>query len=152
MDNHGARTTVEASSALEGLARNFWESILSWEPIQATVLGDRRYDHRLPDPSPEAFESQRRSLEALARRVEALDQASLDAAERVTRSELLGAIRNAVDVRSTGMETWLLDPMDGPQIALLNLPAFQIVRSREEGEALVARCRAMGPYLDEHMA
>ena len=38
--------------------------------------------------------------------------------------------------------------MNGPQVELLNIASYQPIRSPEEADALLARWRAMGPYLD----
>src|SRR5439155_6642970 len=50
----GSSLTVTDTNALvDELANRFWEKILELDPIQATILGDDRYDDRLPDLSPE---------------------------------------------------------------------------------------------------
>jgi len=64
----------------------------------------------------------------------------------VTRLQLLALAQDGIDQRSTGMETWLIDPLDGPQVALLNVPAWQPLRTPGEAAAFVERVRAMGPY------
>jgi uncharacterized protein (DUF885 family) len=55
-----------------------------------------------------------------------------------------------LDLVESGIEVWAVDPLDGPQVQLLNIPAYQPVASREQGDALVARWQAMGPWIDAH--
>jgi uncharacterized protein (DUF885 family) len=141
-----------ANAALEMLAGEYWEGALVADPLAATLTGDRRYDDRMPDLSPDAREGRSRALAALAPRIEAIDPAGLGAEERVTRLQLLALIRDGIDERATGIETWLLDPLDGPQVALLTLPSWHTLRTRDEARAFVARVRAMGPYLAQHVA
>jgi uncharacterized protein (DUF885 family) len=138
------------SAALDDLAREYWEGALEADPLLATLTGDRRFDDRMPDLTPEARESRSLALADLGRRVEAVDAAGLSPEERVTRLQLLALVRDGIDERATGIETWLLDPLEGPQVALLNLPSWHTVRTRHEAEAFVARIRAMGPYLAQH--
>ena len=137
---------------LAALASEYWEMALAWNPLMATLVGDRRYDDRMPDVSPEAFEAQRDDLDDLARRASAIAADALGADERVTRLQLIALARDGVDERSTGFETWLLDPLEGPQVSLLSLPAWHTVRTRDEAEAFVGRVEAMGPYLDQFIA
>jgi uncharacterized protein (DUF885 family) len=134
------------------LAGEFWEGALAADPLTATLTGDRRYDDRMPDLGPEARQSRSAALAALAPRVAAIDPAALGPEERVTRLQLLALIQDGIDERATGIETWLLDPLDGPQVALLNLPSWHPIRTRDEAKAFVARVRAMGTYLAQHVA
>ena len=139
-----------ASETLGALAGEYWERTLAWNPLTATLVGDRRFDHRMPDISPEALSLQVSDLAGLEARVREVDPASLTADERVTRLQLLALTRDGMDERTTGFETWVIDPLDGPQVSLLSLPSWHTVRTREEADAYVERVRAMGPYLKQH--
>src|SRR6185503_12468540 len=44
---------VSEPSVVDQLADGFWERLKQLQPISATINGDNRYDHRLPDTSPE---------------------------------------------------------------------------------------------------
>ena len=143
---------MSPSGMLDALANEYWERALAWNPLTATLVGDRRFDHRMPDISPEALALQVTDLAELAERVRAVEPSALMPDERVTRLQLLALARDGMDERTTGFETWNLDPMDGPQVALLSLPSWHAVRTRGEGDAYVARVRAMGPYLSQHLA
>jgi len=139
------------NTTLDALAREYWEAALVSDPLMATLYGDRRYDDRMPDLRPEARDAESRALADLAGRVRAVPEAGLDATERVTRLQLLALAQDGIDQRATGIETWLVDPLDGPQVALLNLPSWHSVRDRAEADGYVARLVAMGPYLDRHV-
>ena len=137
-------------STLATLADEYWQNSLKWNPLMATQIGERRYDAHMPDISPEARFQEVDDLEDLGARVRAAEASSPD--EKVTRLQLLALCRDGVDERTTGFETWSLDPMEGPQVALLSLPSWHIVRNAGEADAYVARVRAMGPYLAQHVA
>jgi uncharacterized protein (DUF885 family) len=146
------RTTGGASSAasqaLADLAGAAWDQVIAGQPVEATALGDRRFDDRLRPNEPGAIEREMESLSGLARQAEAIDPAALSAAERVTRSALIDFLGYALDLDTAGVEAWDVDPLDGPQVAFLNIASFQPVHSEDEAADLVARWRAMGPWVD----
>jgi len=121
------------------------------DPIEATLIGDRRYDDRLPDPSLEADRKERARLEALAERVRAIDAGRLNDADRVTHAALLGEIDNDLAVRACAIGDWAVDPRDGPQVMFQNLAELQTVGSPEQAKALVARWQKIPAYLDGRM-
>jgi uncharacterized protein (DUF885 family) len=141
-----------ASQRLSALAEEYWEGRLRERPVFATVIGDRRYDDRLVDITPEGRARSTARLADLEARLRTIPQGPLRAADRVTRSELANVIRKELEQLRCNLEEWTVDPLEGPQVSLLNIESYQPVRTAEEGRAMVARWRAMGPYLDDHMA
>ncbi|MFQ5601537.1 MAG: DUF885 family protein, partial [Candidatus Krumholzibacteriia bacterium] len=141
-----------ASKALAKLAREYWEAELRANPVHATSLGDRRYDHLLPDETPEARARERAHLTSLRERAAALDPASLSGAELIDRSMLLEVLDGRLAVLDCGFPDWVVDPLDGPQIFFQNIPSLQPVGTPAQARAMVQRWRAMGPYLDAHIA
>ena len=141
-----------AADVLAVIAENFWQQQLRNEPVGATILGDRRYDHLLADITPEALERERASLVQTRRLVTALVPGLLSANDRITYSMLLDVIDGGLAVLDCGFQDWVVDPLDGPQVAFQNIPAVQSVDTPEQARAMVQRWRAMGPYLDAHVA
>ncbi len=145
---------AEGSDAvrLERLAAEFWELYLRSEPVEATALGDRRFDHLLPDSTPEGRARLRQQLEALRQTVAAIDPAPLTAEERITSSMLLEVIAGNLAVLDCGFYDWVVDPLEGPQVAFQNVPAMQRVDTPEQARAMGRRWRAMGPTMEAHVA
>ena len=73
-------------------------------------------------------------------------------AERVTRDALVDTLEFELGVVESGVARWAVDPLDGPQVTFLNIPSFQPLATAEDGEALLARWREMGPWIDRHVA
>jgi uncharacterized protein (DUF885 family) len=138
--------------ALDALARDYWEAVLAEEPLFATQIGDRRYDDRLRDPSPEGRADWLARLEKLAAREAAIDGAALDAGARVTRSALREALRSDLAHLRTGVDDWTVDPLEGPQVEFENIESYHPVATPHDGGSMVARWRAMGPYVDATIA
>jgi uncharacterized protein (DUF885 family) len=147
----GTGSTV-ASQTLAAAAAEYWEKRLQGDPIEATLLGDRRFDDRMPDPSPEEDRHETVRLRALAHRVRGIDSKRLLDVDRVTHAALLGEIENDIAVRACAISDWTVDPRDGPQVQFQNLAHLQTVTTPEQGRALVARWQKMPAYLDGRIA
>jgi uncharacterized protein (DUF885 family) len=136
-------TTAAEPTALDQLAADYWEGWLRQHPTFATAIGDRRFDDRLEDNSPAGRDAWRSQLDAFERRLAEIDDDSVTAA---ALRESMVADRGHLDA---DLESFNVDPMDGPQIDLLNIPLYQPIRSAEEADALLARWRDMARFLDQ---
>jgi len=67
----------------EALLETAWEAELEYDPEFASGLGDRRYNDRWRDRSPEAYQQRRAARRALLDRVRALDPADLSTANQL---------------------------------------------------------------------
>src|SRR5262245_56719949 len=52
---------------------------------------------------------------------------------------------------AAGVSAWAVDPLDGPQVELLNVPSFHAVTTPTEAEAMADRWAAMGPWIDTYV-
>ena len=138
--------------SLDLLAKEYWEERMSNEPIFATALGDRRFDDRLPDTTPEGRARIMEKYQSMADRCERIPEAALSSGEKLTRTALLVDAGSAEQYYSCNLEDWVVDPLQGIQVELMNLESYQPVRTVEEGRAMVKRWRAIGPFIDQHIA
>lgn len=134
--------------ALEALAQEYWDEGLKADPVGATALGERAYDHLMPDESAAAREARIRQLHGQRQRVEAVDPAGLGPEDALTRGELLGAIGRELDHLEVDLEAWNVNHMWGPQLQLMQLPDFQPLRDEPEVHGYLARVGAMPAWLD----
>jgi uncharacterized protein (DUF885 family) len=134
-------------AALDQLAADYWEAWLRRHPTYATAIGDRRFDDRLEDHSPEAEAEWRAQLEEFGERLGAVDPG-----DSVTHDALLDALGTDHAFLDADLGSFNVDPMGGPQTQLLNIPDFQPIRSDAEAAALLARWRAMPRHLDQACA
>jgi uncharacterized protein (DUF885 family) len=128
---------------LDELAADYWDAWLGQHPTFATAIGDRRFDDRLEDNSPAARDAWRTQLEGFERRLAEIGEDSVTAS---AQKEAMVADRGHLEA---DLEAFNVDPMDGPQVDLLNIPSFQPIRSTEQADALLARWRDMPRYLDQ---
>lgn len=143
---------TEASVLVAELAAAYWETFLATHPLFATSLGNRRWDDRMGDPSPEGRAADRARFAELLARTATVDPATLDRDGRITLSTLRETLASDVAELDTGLADWTVDPLEGVPVELLNIPDFQEVETPEDGVRMVARWRAMGPYVDTYTA
>jgi uncharacterized protein (DUF885 family) len=137
---------------LSALAAEAWDVAMAAEPMYATVVGDHRFDDRLADNDPAAVDAVIARQEAQLERARTIAAGTLDGEDRVTAAALVAFLEMEIDLRRSRVATWTVDPLDGPQVAFLNLEAFQPVGSPAAREALLSRWAAMGPWLDRQVA
>ncbi len=136
------------SEALRALADRFWEHYLAAYPTWATVIGDRRFDDRLDDPSQAGVAARLAWLDEIAAGARAIDPARLPPTERVTREMLVDEAANHAASLRTGIDEWTVDPLQGPIMTILDTVDYQTIRTPEDGRAMVERWRGIGRYFD----
>lgn len=96
----GTTTTVTAQAAadeFERLLQDAWEWQLREDPVFASRLGDRRYNDRWPDLSPEAIERREDAQRTFLTRLAAVDSADLDEAGRLNYDLFRRELQNDLD-------------------------------------------------------
>ena len=136
------------------LADEAWETILDINPTLATSIGLRGYDDRLGDPTPAGRAAARARCAALLADVEAFAAAgpAPDATEGVTLAALRETLTAEIAAVDCGLAEWNVDHMDGLPTSLLSLPDYTRLETPEDGGAMLARWRAMEPYIDATIA
>ncbi len=140
------------NTRLSGLADDYWDAYLAANPVQGTVLGDQRYADRLEPIRPDERAALADRLAELAARLAEIAPDGLYAEDALTRSSLAHAIAAQRTILEAESDAYTVDAMNGPQVAFLNIPALQPLRDENDGVALLARWRAMAPWLDEAIA
>src|SRR5688572_9401941 len=78
-----AALAQSADSQFQKLLDDEWEWTLREFPMQATRVGDNRFNDRMPDYSEEAIERRRAHARELVTRVRAIDRTKLSPENRV---------------------------------------------------------------------
>jgi uncharacterized protein (DUF885 family) len=125
---------------LDALAADYWDAYLERHPTFATAIGDRRFDDRLEDESPEGREAWSATLDELERR---LAEVPGDG-DPVTAAALREQIATDRAFLEADLGAFNVDPMDGPQVELLNIASYQPIRTPEEAGALLAELALPG--------
>jgi len=147
-----AQVSTHSTQELAGICREFWEGHLRAQPTTATAIGDRRYDDRLADISPQGILDDQRRLEMILKKVQAVPEDALSPADRLTRSVLIEEVEGQLATMKCHFEEWTVDPLNGPHVEFMNLADLTRIETAKDAEKYVTRCRAMGPYVDQHIA
>jgi uncharacterized protein (DUF885 family) len=132
---------------MQSLAADYWDLYLEQHPVEATTLGYRGHDARLPDVTPRGRRAARLRLERVRSRLTRLSPDDLSAPDQVTWRALRSELEGQLTLLDCDLDAWTLDPLDGPQVMLLKIAKLQTVETPQQGRDLVARYCAMGPYL-----
>jgi len=144
------KTDVDRRRLLE-LAAEAWDGTLAADPLYATAIGDRRFLAALPPNDADAGRRERARVTALLEKVSRIDPSGLVQDDQITRSALLDHLRYESGIAEADLARWAVDPLDGPQVALLNVESYQPIESPADAEAAVDRWREMGPFIDRHV-
>jgi uncharacterized protein (DUF885 family) len=150
---HAERSPPAAAvwEQVQALAERVWEEELRRNPIHATLVGDRRFDHQLPDLSPAALAA--RFDEAKARDDEATRLLTLAPAheDRVTLEVIRAMAQSALGAQRCELPWWDVNALDGVQTMLGELPELHAIVAPEHLASLVARYRAAPALIDQHL-
>ena len=147
----------EAVEAVEALAARYWDSFLALRPVEATTVGDDRFDDRLEDPSPAGRAAFRHLQAATLSELEAIEETRQPASRRgegaVTADVLRFVCRANLEIEDSDFALLeSIDQADGPQTMLPLLAQAQPLRTGEQLERWRERLAAYGPFIDAHVA
>lgn len=134
---------------LAALAQRYWDRLMAAAPSTATLLGDHRFDHEMEDGSREAEEALAADLQAIRDEAAAIGPDGLDRDARITRGVLLFEADGVLGDLATRNLEYLVDPMLGPHMDLVNfVPQFHAT-TVEQADAYVEKASKVGGYLDQ---
>jgi uncharacterized protein (DUF885 family) len=139
------------TAELDRLAEEFWDATLAAEPAQGTAIGDHRYGDRLSDISPAGRTALAQRFEEIQAAVAALPPES-DPESELTRAALSQAVGARLSLLAADPHAHTVDAMSGPQSSFMSIPSYQPLRDVADGESMLARWWAMGPWVDQQIA
>ncbi len=144
-------SVTDPNTAVNALANRFWERILELDPLQATLLGDDRYDDRLPDLSAAG----RAAEEALSRDVlaeaEGIDPSGLSTEQVITRDMLMLVARNGLELLEAKQYQLAVDHIWGVQTLPVTVAQYQDASSPERLDRMLARFRTFPTVIDQQI-
>ncbi len=142
---------------LDRLAARAWDLTAAAQPLYATSVGDHRFDDRLPVVGEAARTTLLADLAALRAEVAPVAAAArADAVAHpgaaVTGAALDAYLDTVIAMETAAVGSWTVDPLDGPQVQFLNVPAYHAATTVADGDVLATRWEAMGPWFDIYVA
>ena len=130
------------------LADRYWDEFLPLRPLFATQVGEERFDHLLPDPSPDGLGRRESVDREVLKKMGLIDRralseegrTALDVVETLAHDEL-SAIRYRFDRFDAADQMW------GPGTVLAQLGSIQQADTPQRLERYVVRLRALPAFL-----
>jgi uncharacterized protein (DUF885 family) len=148
-------TTVHAATETEKLHQLFdeqWEWQLRESPESATFVGDRRYDDRVSDFSPAAFERRRARGREVLQRIEAIDRGKLSADDQLNYDLFRESMRDNVAGDAFPSELLAINQLfgihSGPSELAQAIPRDTV----KDHENFLTRLRAYPKIVDQVIA
>jgi len=132
---------------LARLCTELWDAQLRHDPFLATFLGDPRWNGKVPDDSLEGRIAWAERQQVLLDRLRILDTRALTREDRLTATLLRSQLEDGIARTKFGLEDWVVDPLDGPHVRILNVAAVQPHGSARERDQLVDRWQSLGSYV-----
>jgi len=136
------------ASPLQKIYDQVWQEDMADDPLNATQLGDHRYDDKLPDMSPEGIDKRSKRnfprLQALTK----INKEKLDKAEQLNYDLFYREIKGRIDVAVFKPEAYAFRSIGGPQLLaeLVEVAPFATVKDYDNW---IARLNASGIYIDQ---
>jgi uncharacterized protein (DUF885 family) len=141
---------TDAAGALDGLAGEFWELVLSdLSPTTALVYGDHRFDAELEDVSRQREDAQLAKLDDILRRTEAIDPAGLDPEDRVTRGVLIHEAAAAAAPLRSRLAEFDVSPSTGLHTQYPQIVGQFRLQQPEHAEAILTKLDKLGGLMDQ---
>ncbi|TME33024.1 MAG: DUF885 domain-containing protein [Chloroflexi bacterium] len=148
----GPQLTVTDTNALvDEIANRFWEKILELDPVQATILGDDRFDDRLPDLSPEGRAKEAALSREVLAEAETIGRDELETEGVITRDMLMLIARNALEAQERKLYQLAVDHIWGVQTMPVLIAQYQKADSTEGLEKLLKRYAAYPTLIDQQI-
>src|SRR5271169_3247714 len=131
------------------LVREYLDDRAERHPDIATSLGDHRFDARLPDPSAQALDDERRAHDDWTARLTAVDHGALSAEHRVDAAMMADSVaRRVFEIDELREHTW--NPLlANPGKAIYQLLARDFAPLPERLSSVAARLAAIPAVLAE---
>ena len=138
------------TTELDALAQRCWDAEVAANPLWATVVGDHRFDDRLPDLSAEAEAETIREYRAIAQAAEALGDDGLAPTQRYTRAMIISQTTLYADVLESRPAEFTVTPIwESPQAQLLQVAPLATVSEPEHALALIDRYSQADQFLTQ---
>ena len=145
-----AMAGADPGAQLNALFQSEWERGLRENPLNATYVGDHRYDDRWPDLSVDALEKYHAEDQAVLATLAAIDPAALTDADRLNRELFHRLYQDRVDSYAWGARYLPINQRGGVQLASEFAGQIEFSTARDY-QNWIARLDGIGTYVDQNI-
>lgn len=151
------QASVKGSSKLNHRSVNeigeeYFEFTLKNDPFYATYIGDHRFDNLLPNITPAGRKKVSRRLEEFKAELKVIDPRRLGDKDRIRFDFLSHEIETKIGLEDCRFPLWLVDQLEGPQIAFMELAKNHSLQEQKDVVNLLERYRQSHTFFLDHIA
>jgi len=143
---------TDPNQAVNELADRFWEGVLERDPVQATILGDDRWDDRLPDLGQAGREADGAAFRETLAEAEAIVADGLDPEQVITRDMLILVASTYLEALEQKQYQLSINHIFGTQTMPVRIAQYQIADTPDRLERLLTRFAAYPAAIDQEVA
>jgi uncharacterized protein (DUF885 family) len=144
-----AGTALAGHSRLQSLFEKEWQYELLQSPEFATALGDRRYNDRFSEQSPQAQQADIERRREFAAQFEALDASALSAEDSLSRRLMIRNLRG--EIEGAQFKPWEMpvNQFGGPHTEMIDLVSVTPFDDIHDYENYISRLHKVPAVFDE---
>ena len=141
----------DPNAAVNELAARFWEGALERDPVYATILGDDRWDDRLPDLGEAGRAADAAAYRETLADAEAIDPDGLEPEQVITRDMLMLVASTHLEALEQKQYQLSINHIFGTQTMPVRVAQYQIADTPERLERLLARFAAFPTAIEQEI-
>lgn len=137
---------------LDQVLNRFWDWTLKNNPTCATFVGDKRFNHLLPEISQSAIEQRRKELKDFQAEHGLIDKSKLTGEDFISWDTLGLKIEQSLKMIDYKFYEWELDQISGPQLELFEIINFQPMKDQKDLDDLLNRYKLYPKYIEDYIS
>src|SRR5437667_11809012 len=146
-----AAVSMSVSADFHRLLDEEWEARLREEPLLASAVGDHRYDDRLPSAAPADLQRAADRRRSTLQRLQAIDRAGLDVADRISYDMLARELKDDVADHEFGDWQLPINADTGFHPGFAELPRSTTFANTLDYRNYISRLRAFPAYVAQQI-
>ena len=142
---------ADPNLAVNELADRFFEGVLERDPLWATVLGDERWDDRLPDIGSKGRDADQAAFRETLEEAKSIPADSLEVEQVITRDLLILVSENGIEAHRQKQYQLAVDHMSGPQTWPAEVAQYQRADTPERLDKLMTRYEAFTQTIEQYV-
>ena len=142
---------TDPNAAVNELADRFWEGALERDPVSATILGDDRWDDRLPDLGEAGRAADAAAYRETLADADAIDPSALEPEQVITRDMLMLVARTHLEALEQRQYQLSINHIFGVQTMPVRVAQYQIADTPEGLERLLTRFGAYPAAIEQEI-
>jgi uncharacterized protein (DUF885 family) len=144
-------TDEDPNAAVNQLADRFWDGVLERDPVFATILGDDRWDDRLPDLGATGRAADEAAFRETLAGAEPIDPAGLDPEQVITRDMLILVASTYLEALEQKQYQLAINHIFGTQTMPVRIAQYQVADTAEGLERLLTRFNAYPGAIEQEI-